>query len=111
MVISRSGRMQQLVGKGRDMKRLVSKKQHAVEHEAFELGLRRREVREAERQMSRQQLDPQQQLQHQQQVQLLLANGARLAQLEVEHQSLDREQEVLDQHLEQIEVLYGIIIQ
>ena len=108
MVISRSDRLKQLVGKGRDMKRLVSKKKHAVEHEAFELGLRHREVREAERRLSRQQQNPQQQLQYQQQVQQLLANGSRLAQLEVQHRSLGREQEVVDQRLEQLEVLYGI---
>ena len=111
MVISRSGRMQQLVGKGRDMKRLVSKRKHAIEHEAFELGLRHGDIREAERRLSRQQLQPQHQLQYQQHVQLLMANGVRLTQLEVEHQSLDREEEVLDQQLEQLEVLYGIIIQ
>ncbi|CAM9462556.1 unnamed protein product, partial [Ascophyllum nodosum] len=32
-----------------------------------------------------------------------MANGVRLTQLEVEHQSLDREEEVLDQQLEQLE--------
>ena len=56
MVISRSDRLKQLVGKGVDMKRLVSKRKNAVEHEAFELGLRRREAREAEWRLSRQQL-------------------------------------------------------
>ena len=113
MVISRSDRLKQLVGKGRGMKRLVTKRKHAIEHEAFELGLRHGDIREAERRLSRQQLQPQPQyqLRYQQQVQLLMANGVRLTQLEVEHQSLDREEEVLDQQLEQLEVLYGIIIQ
>ena len=47
-------------------------------------------------------------LQHLLQVQLLLANGLRLAQLELEQQYLDQQQEMLDQQREQLEVLYGI---
>ena len=69
----RSDRIKQLFGKGRDMKRLVTKKKHAIQDEAFELGLRHREVREAERQLSRQQLNPQWVQLHPQWVQLLPA--------------------------------------
>ena len=59
MTINWSDRIKQLLGKGREMKRLVTKKKHAVQDEAFELGLRHREVREAERQLSWHQLNPQ----------------------------------------------------
>ena len=99
MTITRS--ISQLLGKARNMKRLVRKRTHAVEHEAWKLALNSRELKESHKRIAFMQ---QHQLQQQQHVQKLLANGLRLLQLEHELKHLEEEDEVLDKQENQLQV-------
>ena len=101
MTITRSGRIIQLLGKARNMKRLVRKRTHAVEHEAWKLALNSRELKESHKRIA---FIPQHQLQQQQHVQKLLANGLRLLQLEHEFKHLEEQDEVLDKQENHLEV-------
>ena len=101
MTITRSGRISQLLGKARNMKRLVRKRTHAVEHEAWKLALNSRELKESHKRIA---FIPQHQLQQQQHVQKLLANGLRLLQLEHELKHLEEQDEVLDKQENHLEV-------
>ncbi|CAM9679464.1 unnamed protein product [Ascophyllum nodosum] len=82
------------------MKRLVRKRTHAVEHEAWKLALNSRELKESHKRIAFMQ---QHQLQQQQHVQKLLANGLRLLQLEHELKHLEEEDEVLDKQENQLQ--------
>lgn len=100
MTITGSGRIRQLQGKAADMKRLLTKKKHSTEHEAFKVVLQSRELKEDHR-VAMQQLP---QLPHHHHIQKILSNGSRLLQLNHELAVLDKQQEVLSRQEEQLEV-------
>ena len=106
MTITRSGRIGQLLVKAQTMKRLVRKRTHDVEHEALKLVLNSRELKESHRKIA---FIQQRQLQRQQHVQKLLANGLRLGQLEHELVYLEEQDEVLKKQANITNILPSIL--